>query len=88
MISKVQALAIEAAANAQISCFWSSEGLDYRLLPLPSDDGSMATLDVRDITGKMMTFEVYAVWVESDNLHISTGSGFKIVLITEDGEGE
>lgn len=87
MISKVQALAIEAAANALISCFWSSEGLDYRIIP--SDDNlSLAVLDVRDMTGHTMTFAVYAVWVEGDDLHISTGNGFKIVLLTEDGDGE
>ena len=87
MISKVQALAIEAASNALISCFWSSEGLDYRIMP--SDDSlSLAVLDVRGMTGHMMTFAVFGVWVEGDDLHISTGSGFEIVLLTEDGEDE
>lgn len=87
MITVDQAEAIEAAANALISCFWSSDGLDYRLMP--SDDNlSLAILDVRDMTGHTMTFAVPAVWVEGGDLHISTNSGFKLVIITEEGEDE
>lgn len=88
MITKDQAEAIEAAANAGISCFWSSDGIDYRIMP--SDDStSLAVLDVRDaIAGHVLTFAVFAVWVEGDDLHMTTANGFKIVLLTEDGEDE